>query len=218
MKKQAGIWILTAVLAAGMAACGQSGQGSSSSQAQTETAAVTEAVDETAAESTAESAAQSAGESADEAESAADTQEAADSQETGTAAVLEDGVYAAAFQTDSSMFHANEACQGMGRLTVENGQMTIHVSLVSQSIVNLFPGTAEDAQKEGAQLLEPVTDTVYYSDGTSEEVYGFDIPVPAIGEDFDLAIIGTKGKWYDHKVSVTDPVANGRVPGYESEE
>ena len=43
------------------------------------------------------------------------------------------------------------------------------------------------------------------SDGLSEEVYGFDIPVPAIGEDFDLALVGTKGTWYDHKVSVQNP-------------
>ena len=40
----------------------------------------------------------------------------------------------------------------------------------------------------------------------SEEVYGFDIPVPAIDEEFDVALIGTKGKWYDHKVSVKNPV------------
>ena len=45
-----------------------------------------------------------------------------------------------------------------------------------------------------------------YSDGTTEEVYGFDVPVPAIGEEFDLALIGTKEKWYDHKVSVSDPL------------
>ena len=50
-------------------------------------------------------------------------------------------------------------------------------------------------------------DTVTYSDGTSEEVYGFDIPVEALDQEFDLAIIGTKGVWYDHKVSVSDPVA-----------
>ncbi len=121
------------------------------------------------------------------------------------AAALEDGVYTATFNTDSSMFHVNEACDGKGTLTVENGEMTIHVSLVSQNIVNLYVGLAEDAQTEGAALLEPTVDTVTYSDGTSEEVYGFDIPVAAIGEDFDLAILGTKGTWYDHVVSVTDP-------------
>ena len=95
---------------------------------------------------------------------------------------------------------------GKGTLTVENGEMTIHVSLASTSILNLFPGTAEDAQKEGAELLQPTTDTVTYSDGLSEEVYGFDIPVPALDEEFDLALIGKKGTWYDHKVSVSNPV------------
>ena len=122
------------------------------------------------------------------------------------AADLEDGTYTALFNTDSSMFHVNEANEGKGVLTVEGGQMTIHVSLASKGILNLFVGTAEDAQKEGAVLLEPTTDTVEYKDGTSEEVYGFDIPVPAIGEEFDCALVGEKGTWYDHKVSVTEPV------------
>ena len=72
--------------------------------------------------------------------------------------------------------------------------------------MNLFPGTAKEAQKKGAELLEPTTDEVTYSDGTTEEVYGFDVPVPALDEEFDLALIGTKGVWYDHKVSVTNPV------------
>ncbi len=119
---------------------------------------------------------------------------------------LEDGTYTAEFNTDSSMFHVNEAMDGKGTLTVKNGKMTIHVSLASKNIVNLFEGTAEDAQKDGAKLLEPTTDTVKYSDGTSEEVNGFDVPVPALDKEFDLALIGTKGKWYDHKVSVSNPV------------
>lgn len=126
--------------------------------------------------------------------------------ESDTASVeLADGVYSAEFNTDSSMFHVNEANDGKGVLTVENGEMTIHVSLVSKNIVNLFTGTAEDAQKDGAELLEPTTDTVTYSDGMSEEVYGFDIPVPAIDEEFNVALIGKKDKWYDHKVSVSNP-------------
>ena len=37
-------------------------------------------------------------------------------------AALPDGVYTAEFDTDSGMFHANEACNGMGTLTVENGR------------------------------------------------------------------------------------------------
>lgn len=128
--------------------------------------------------------------------------EAAASEAAPTEAALEDGEYTAEFETDSTMFHANEACDGKGTLTVKDGEMTFHVSLVSKSIVNLYVGTAEDAQKDGAELLEPTTDTVTYSDGTSEEVYGFDIPVAALDEDFNVAILGKKGKWYDHVVSV----------------
>ena len=119
--------------------------------------------------------------------------------------VLPDGVYSVRFDTDSSMFHVNEALDGRGTLTVEKGVMTLHVSLVSKSILNLFPGLAEDAEKDGAVLLEPTTDEVTYSDGTTEEVYGFDIPVPCLDEEFDLALVGSKGKWYDHRVSVSDP-------------
>lgn len=119
---------------------------------------------------------------------------------------LEDGTYSAAFNTDSRMFRVNETCDGKGTLTAADGQMTIHVTLLSKKILNLFPGTAEEAEKDGAVLLEPTVDEVTYSDGTTEEVYGFDIPVPVIGEEFDCALVGEKGKWYDHKVSVTDPV------------
>lgn len=134
------------------------------------------------------------------------TTEAADTNDdVSEESTLEDGVYTAEFDTDSSMFRVNEANDNKGTLTVEDGKMTIHVSLVSKKIVNLFVGKAEDAQKDGAELLEPTTDTVTYSDGYTEEVYGFDIPVPAIDEEFDLALIGEKGKWYDHKVKVTNP-------------
>lgn len=131
---------------------------------------------------------------------AADTkEEASDTQD------LEDGVYIVDFNTDSSMFHTNEACEGKGQLTVEDGKMTLHISLVSKNIVNLFPGLAEDAQKDDAELLQPTTDMVTYKDGLSDEVYGFDVPVEALDQDFDLALIGTKGKWYDHTVSVSNP-------------
>ena len=133
--------------------------------------------------------------------------ETVSTETTQNEAQLPDGVYTAEFSTDSSMFHVSEACDGKGTLTVKDGVMTIHISLGSKKILNLYPGLAEDAAKDGAALLEPTTDTVTYSDGMTEEVYGFDVPVPAIGEEFDLALIGTKGKWYDHKVKVSDPVA-----------
>ena len=180
MKKRiitlAGLMALSCALAVGC--------GNSTSQTETQSAAQTEAASETQVQT----------EETQEAESAAET--TADTEATEAAATLEDGTYTADFNTDSSMFHVNEANDEKGELTVKDGKMTIHVSLVSKKIVNLFAGTAEDAQKDGAEIIEPTTDTVKYSDGYTEEVYGFDIPVPAIDEEFDVALLGEKGKWY----------------------
>ena len=190
MKKRiitlAGLMALSCVLAVGC--------GNSTKQTEAQNAAQTEAASETQAQTEETQAAESA------AETTADTK-------TAEAAVLEDGTYTADFNTDSSMFQVNETCDGKGTLTVEDGKMTIHITLRSTNIVNLYPGLAEDAQKDGAELLQPVVETVDYNDGEpAEEVNAFDVPVPAIDEDFDLALIGTKGKWYDHKVSVSNPV------------
>ena len=127
---------------------------------------------------------------------------ASESAAASSARALEDGTYTAEFDTDSSMFHVNEASDGKGTLTVEDGQMTLHISLQSKKIVNLYVGMAADAPDHEADWLQPTTDTVTYSDGTSEEVYGFDVPVEALDTDFQLALLGTKGKWYDHIVSV----------------
>ena len=158
---------------------------------------VSEAVSTVSAEAETEVSAESS------AQEAVPTEEEAGEENTG--AVLEDGVYSAAFDTDSSMFRVNESCGGRGTLTVENGEMTIHITLLSKKIVNLYPGLAADAKKDGAVLLEPTVDHVTYDDGYEEDVYGFDVPVPVIDEEFDLALIGKKNKWYDHKVIVSDP-------------
>lgn len=145
--------------------------------------------------------------STSEAVSTVETAPAESESESGAPAaeaVLPDDIYTADFNTDSSMFHVNEACNGKGTLTVENGEMTMHVSLQSQKIVNLYPGMAADAPAHESDWLQPTVDTVTYSDGTSDEVYGFDIPVAAVDADFQLAILGTKGTWYDHTVSISD--------------
>ena len=169
-----------------------------------------QAADATSAESTV--AAQESTVTLTESTEAAET---VSTETTQNEAQLPDGVYTAEFSTDSSMFHVSEACDGKGTLTVKDGVMTIHISLGSKKILNLYPGLVEDAAKDGAVLLEPTTDTVTYSDGMTEEVYGFDVPVPVIGEEFDLALIGTKGKWYDHKVKVSDPVAEGAADTFD---
>ena len=166
---------VSALLAASLAGCGSSASSVASSASSEAVSSVAEsAVSEAASESAAAS----------------------------SALALEDGTYTAEFDTDSSMFHVNEASDGKGTLTVEDGQMTLHISLQSKKIVNLYVGMAADAPDHEADWLQPTTDTVTYSDGTSEEVYGFDVPVEALDTDFQLAILGTKGKWYDHTVSV----------------
>ena len=166
---------VSALLAASLAGCGSSASSVASSASSEAVSSVAEsAVSGAASESAAASSAQA----------------------------LEDGTYTAEFDTDSSMFHVNEASDVKGTLTVEDGQMTLHISLQSKKIVNLYVGMAADAPDHEADWLQPTTDTVTYSDGTSEEVYGFDVPVEALDTDFQLAILGTKGKWYDHTVSV----------------
>ena len=166
---------VSALLAVSLAGCGSSASSVTSS-------ASSEAVSSVAASAVSEAASESAAAS--------------------SARALEDGTYTAEFDTDSSMFHVNEADNGKGTLTVKDGQMTIHIRLASTHIVNLYVGMAADAPDHEADWLQPTTDTVTYSDGTSEEVYGFDVPVEALDTDFQLAILGTKGKWYDHTVSV----------------
>ena len=120
-------------------------------------------------------------------------------------APVADGTYTVSVKTDSSMFHLNEASKGKGTLTVSGGKMTVHISLTSKKITKLFYGKAEDAKKDGAKLLDPTTDTVTYSDGMSEEVYGFDVPVPYLDREFSCAILGSKDNWYDHTLIVSDP-------------
>ena len=137
---------------------------------------------------------------------AMDAEGLASSSSDAAATTLEDGTYTAEFKTDSGMFHVNDAYDGKGTLTVKDGKMTMHVALTSTNIVNLFVGKAEDAKKDGADLLQPTVEKAPGLDGKEEDVNAFDIPVPALDEEFDVALIGTKGVWYDHKVSVTNAV------------
>lgn len=163
---------------------------------------------QTAAEPATEAATSTAGEAAAETanEAEAADEAATDDEVQAPALALPDGYYTADFKTDGSMFHVNEAKDGKGILTVKDGEMTIHIVMPSKNVVNLFRGSAEDAQKDGAELIQPKVEEVTYSDGTTEEVNSFDVSVPYLNQTFDLALVGTKGKWYDHKVSVSNAV------------
>lgn len=193
MKKRAVLLAMTVAFCIAVSGCG------GSTEAKTETAE--------SASSQVEAVSEEKAEKSEQTESVIEAEEQEDTDSNTVDSVLEDGIYTAEFNTDSSMFHVNEACEGKGTLTVENGEMTIHVSLVSKNILNLYSGLAEDAEEvDEAEWIQPTEDEVTYSDGMTETVYGFDVPVPVIGEEFDLALIGKKGTWYDHKVSVENPV------------
>ena len=158
------------------------------------------------------SAAASTSAASDLSSEAAGTSEAASgasnsAKATGTQPALEDGEYIADVTTDSSMFHLNETCDGKCSLKVSDGQMTVHMILTSKKITMLYPGTVEQAKADEAGWIHPTNDEVTYSDGEKKEVYGFDVPVPALDEPFAVAILGSKSNWYDHEVTVSNPVS-----------
>lgn len=117
---------------------------------------------------------------------------------------LEDGIYSAKFETDSGMFKINETKEGRGILTVKDGKMTMEIVLSGDGIVGLYEGLAKDAKNDEKNRIYCSKVTVKYDDGSEEEVNSFVIDVPVLDKEFDLALIGKKEKWYDHKVIVSD--------------
>ena len=172
-------WALAGLVSVGIILSGCGGSGSASSAASGSASAASSAASSAATLATSQAA-------------------------SGSKIDLADGTYEAKFDTDSTMFKVNEANDHKGTLTVKDGVATIHVTLAGKSIVNVFYGTSEDAKKDGAKLIEPTTDTVKFSDGDTSEALGFDIPVPYLDREYTVAIVGTKGNWYDHKVKVSE--------------
>ena len=120
-----GMTVLACTLAVG---CGSSGSQPSETE-ETVSEETADTAEDTASEETAGTTEDTALE---------ETADAAEDTGSETPAVsLEDGVYTAEFDTDSGMFHVSEACDGKGTLTVQDGAMTIHVSLSSKNIVNM---------------------------------------------------------------------------------
>lgn len=129
-------------------------------------------------------------------------------QALGGASALADGVYTVDVQTDKGMFKLNEMMDGKGTLTVSNGAMTLHIVLSGTGFDSLYMGTAEEAQKEGAELCQAVEESVKYSDGTTDNANGFDLTVSQLDTDLAVAARGKKSaSWYDHTVRVSNPIA-----------
>lgn len=130
----------------------------------------------------------------------------AGSEPASTNSGLAEGTYTAQFTSDlMSMIHLNEVCDGRCTLTVDaDGNAVAHLIMPSTSIRKLYLGTKDEAQKPGAELIEATEEKVRYDDGYKQTVSAFDLPVPVIDQEFDMALVGKKGKWYDHKVKFTD--------------
>lgn len=120
---------------------------------------------------------------------------------------LPDGTYVVDVSTDGGMFRLNETVEGKGTMTVENGIMTAHIILSGSGFSKLFPGSAEEAQKDGVVTIDAVKESVTYSDGFTDTANGFDIPVSALDVDMPFAAMGKKsGSWFDHTIRVSNPV------------
>ena len=94
----------------------------------------------------------------------ASNEKEADAAKTDT---LEDGVYTAEFDTDSSMFHVNEANDKKGELTVKDGKMTIHVSLVSKIFVIHNPVRINISPFDNHQLRRNTQAVIYCESNAS---------------------------------------------------
>lgn len=130
-----------------------------------------------------------------------------DSSAASAESALADGVYTVDVTTDGGMFRPNEALEGKGTLTVEGGRMTAHITLSGTGFSKLFPGSAEEAKKEGADVIDAVKDSVTYPDGFTDTANGFDIPIASLDEDLPFAAMGKKsGSWFDHTIRISNPV------------
>ena len=85
----------------------------------------------------------------------AESASAAETAGESSASELEDGTYTADFNTDSNMFHVNEAKEGKGVLTVKR-RKNDHPRQpgIQKHCQCLFVGTKEEAQADGAELIE----------------------------------------------------------------
>lgn len=118
---------------------------------------------------------------------------------------LEDGWYIADFKSGSNKLQQRETRHGKGEFYVENGMGRIRLSLTDVSVQKLFQGTAEDAKKAGAKLL----DLKDQKTGNGIPVRTGFLTVPYLDKEFNCAVLEADGSWSDHKVMVSNPTTEG---------
>ena len=195
VRKQTG-WLTACVLAALITAgCGRQGASPAASAPESSAAAVQAAAEAgSQAESTAAEAGSEAGQSAAEPESkvaaADETVEAVqvvqDWMKPVPASALEDGVYAVAVDSSSSMFRITDCV-----LAVSGGSMSAKLTMSSDGYTRVYPGSAEEAAAAPEQDLIAAVPN-------QDSQATFTVPVPALDQGISLAAFSRrKEKWYD---------------------
>ena len=113
-------------------------------------------------------------------------------REDGVPAPLADGVYTIEAVSDSKMFRV-VACE----LTVKGGGMTAVLTLSGTGYKQMYAGTAEEAGKAEAGLIDFVED--------AEGKYTFQVPVEALDRELSYAALGSK--WFDRTLTFDSATA-----------
>lgn len=104
---------------------------------------------------------------------------------------IKDGTYEVEMESSSSMFRIVKA-----ELTVENGSMTVVMTLSGTGYLKLYMGTGEEALNAGEESYIP-----YVED--AEGAYTYTIPVEALDVEFECTAYSKKKEtWYDRQLVV----------------
>ena len=110
----------------------------------------------------------------------------AETKQTATENTLEDGQYFIDVDSSSSMFRIVSAV-----LTVEDGDMSVAMTLSGHGYLRLFLGTGEEA-------LQAEESDFYYFEEDEDGTYTYTIPVEALDTEFACAAWSiNREKWYD---------------------
>jgi len=113
---------------------------------------------------------------------------------------LKNGKYTVSFATADKlgMIGLNDALNGKTTLTVKGGKMSVYVPMKGVGLTKAFAGTAKDAKKKGAKIINGKKVVV-----GNQEVLAFNIPVKNLNKKFPVSFYSKrKKKWYQKSVTV----------------
>ncbi|MCR4796047.1 MAG: hypothetical protein K5898_12945 [Ruminococcus sp.] len=196
------IAIVSILLAAVLASCGDKGNKASSKEETTTTVAATTEEVTTAAETEAEPTTEKA--------TAPQQEIGYEGMEAVTADKLNEGEYDINVDSSSSMFKITKC-----KLTVADGKMTAKMTMSGSGYEYLFMGTGEDAEK--------ASESEYIQAENDSDHVIFTVPVEALDKEIDCAAFSKRKElWYDRKLVFradslpTDALGDGAYATVES--